>query len=50
LDYPAEDHSEDQKSFKTICDKAARVAEEQIARLERLKVKGGEKRKWKSFR
>jgi hypothetical protein len=27
LDHLAEDHSEDQKSFKTICNKAARVAE-----------------------
>lgn len=49
LSHLAEDHSEKQKPFKTICDKAAKVAEELVARLERLKLKGSEKRKWKSF-
>jgi hypothetical protein len=44
-----ENYSEEQKLFRTICDKAANVAEELLSRLERIKVKDGKKRKWKSF-
>jgi hypothetical protein len=45
----AENYSEEQKPFRTICEKAANVAEELLSRLERIKVKDGKKRRWKSF-
>jgi hypothetical protein len=49
LNHLVDNHSEMLGSFRRIYEKAAEVAEELLSRLGRLKVKGDEKRKWKSF-
>jgi hypothetical protein len=40
---------EDQVGLETICDHAAKVAEQLLGRLNDLKLKGGKHRKWESF-
>lgn len=40
----------EQATFKGICDKAAKIAEELLSRLDGLKVKGSERGKWQCFK
>jgi hypothetical protein len=52
--YPEDDPSSEEsaaqrKSFDMLCDKAVKVAEELVNRLEKLKVKNGNLRKWHSL-
>ncbi|CZR66945.1 uncharacterized protein PAC_16845 [Phialocephala subalpina] len=46
----AEVHTCQEDSFQQICDEAAQIAEELLNRLDRLKVKEGEYRRWKCLK
>jgi hypothetical protein len=45
-----EEETEDNYSFKKICDEAAKISENIIERLDKLKIKNTEHRKWTSLK
>jgi hypothetical protein len=48
IDSPDQNITIQQRSFEEICDEAVKVAEELVQRLDKLKVKDGKLRKWRS--
>jgi hypothetical protein len=48
-DIANQEDDESWASFKKVCDQAANIADEILGRLEKLKVKDGKHRKWRSL-
>ena len=46
----SEENEEDQQRFESLCRKAAKIAEELIKRLEKLKLRECKSRQWESFK